>query len=77
MNKIKPNLQDSFLNQLRKDGETISVYLTSGFLLRGNVKAFDTFTLLLEDKGKQHLIYKHGIASIGVGTSEPTRIEDQ
>jgi host factor-I protein len=55
----------------------VSLYLTSGFLLRGKVKSFDTFTVLLEDKNKKHLVYKHAIASVGVGTSEPIRIEDQ
>lgn len=72
------NIQDNFLNQLRKDGETISVYLTSGFLLRGKIKSFDKFTMMLDDRsGKQHLIYKHAVASIGLGTDQPIRIEDQ
>lgn len=74
----KANMQDSFLNQLRKDGEQVSLYLTSGFLIKGKVRSFDQFTVLINGAGdKQHLVYKHAIASIGVGTDQPTRIEDQ
>lgn len=71
------NIQENFLNQVRKDGDTISVYLTSGFLLRGKIKSFDKFTLILNDRsGQQHLVYKHAIASVGIGTDQPIRIED-
>ncbi len=58
------NLQDLFLNQARKDKVIVSIYLTSGFQYRGIVKGFDNFVIMLENDGKQSLIYKHAIATI-------------
>lgn len=57
------NIQDNFLNQLRKDHVHVTVFLLNGFQLRGVVKAFDNFTVLLETDGKQQLIYKHAIST--------------
>ncbi|KZZ82759.1 MULTISPECIES: RNA chaperone Hfq [Bacillaceae] len=57
------NIQDQFLNQLRKDGIFVTVFLLNGFQLRGLVKGFDNFTVLLETEGKQQLIYKHAIST--------------
>ncbi|MRX70684.1 RNA chaperone Hfq [Bacillus lacus] len=57
------NIQDQFLNQLRKDGAFVTVFLLNGFQLRGLVKGFDNFTVLLETEGKQQLIYKHAIST--------------
>ncbi|MBZ5750526.1 MULTISPECIES: RNA chaperone Hfq [Metabacillus] len=56
-------IQDQFLNQLRKDGIFVTVFLLNGFQLRGTVKSFDNFTVLLETEGKQQLIYKHAIST--------------
>ncbi len=58
------NLQDFFLNQIRKDGIQTTVYLINGFQLKGFVKGFDNFTVILESDGKQMLIYKHAISTI-------------
>ncbi len=57
------NIQDHYLNQLRKERVVVTVFLTNGFQLRGVVKAFDNFTVLLETDGKQQLIYKHAIST--------------
>lgn len=58
------NLQDTFLNQLRKNNIFVTVFLLNGFQLKGNVKSYDNFTVLLVDAdGKQHLIYKHAIST--------------
>jgi len=57
------NVQDYYLNQLRKDHVSITVFLTNGFQLRGIIKAFDNFTVLLETDGKQQLIFKHAIST--------------
>jgi host factor-I protein len=57
------NIQDQCLNQLRKDGIFVTVFLLNGFQLRGTVKGFDNFTVLLETEGKQQLIYKHAIST--------------
>ncbi|KMK77300.1 RNA chaperone Hfq [Alkalihalobacillus pseudalcaliphilus] len=57
------NIQDQFLNQLRKDNITVTVFLLNGFQLRGLVKGFDNFTIILESEGKQQLVYKHAIST--------------
>lgn len=57
-------LQDNFLNQLRKGNIKVSVHLVGKQRLEGRIKGFDNFSLILEDGGKQHLIYKHAITAI-------------
>ncbi|WP_026487611.1 RNA chaperone Hfq [Caldanaerobius polysaccharolyticus] len=67
MNNIKQaiNLQDVFLNQVRKEHIPVTIYLISGYQLRGTVKGFDNFTIILENDAKQQqLIYKHAISTI-------------
>jgi host factor-I protein len=57
------NIQDQFLNQLRKENIAVTVFLLNGFQLRGSIKAFDNFTVLLDTEGKQQMIYKHAIST--------------
>ena len=65
MSKTQINLQDSFLNQVRKESIPVILYLTSGVQLRGQVKGFDAFTVILEGQGKPpQLVYKHSIVSV-------------
>jgi host factor-I protein len=64
-NMIKTlNLQDTFLNQARKIGMPVTIFLMNGFQLRGVVTGFDSFTVVLDSEGKQQLIYKHAISTI-------------
>ncbi|MBC7345162.1 MAG: RNA chaperone Hfq [Clostridia bacterium] len=58
------NLQDLFLNQARRESVSVTVYLVNGFQLRGTIKGFDNFIVILEVDGKQHMIYKHAISTI-------------
>ena len=58
------NLQDNFLNQLRKDRSTVTMFLMNGFQLHGIVKGFDAFVVVLDSDGKQQLIYKHAISTV-------------
>ena len=58
------NLQDMFLNQLRKEKIMVTVYLVNGFQLRGYVKGFDTFTIVVENEGRQNLVYKNAVSTI-------------
>lgn len=59
------NLQDMFLNQVRKEGIQVTIYLMGGVQLRGNVRGFDAFTVLLDSPGKPtQLVYKHAITSV-------------
>ncbi|HHY93358.1 MAG TPA: RNA chaperone Hfq [Firmicutes bacterium] len=64
MTKPQPNLQDAFLNQVRKENIPTTVYLVNGFQIRGMVRGFDNFTVVLESDGKQMLVYKHAISTI-------------
>lgn len=57
------NIQDQFLNQLRKESIPVTVFLLNGFQLRGLVKSFDNFTVILDTDGKQQLVYKHAIST--------------
>ncbi len=58
------NLQDTFLNRARKGNITITVFLVNGYQIKGIVKGFDNYTLVLDSEGKQQLIYKHAISTI-------------
>lgn len=64
MNKTTNNLQDIFLNGARKNKIPVTIYLTNGFQIRGHVKGFDSFTVVLDVDGKQMLVYKHAISTI-------------
>jgi host factor-I protein len=64
VNKANINLQDVFLNQVRKEHIAVTIYLTNGFQLKGLVKGFDNFTVVLDTDGKQQLVYKHAISTI-------------
>ena len=64
MQKNAVNLQDVFLNEVRHDHTPVTIYLTNGFQFKGIVKGFDSFTVVLESEGKQHLVYKHAISTV-------------
>lgn len=57
------NLQDNFLNQLRKDKTPVVVYLANGVRLKGTIKGFDSFVIVLKESTQQ-LIYKHAVSTI-------------
>ncbi|WP_019534170.1 RNA chaperone Hfq [Paenibacillus ginsengihumi] len=57
------NIQDTFLNQLRKESIPVTVYLTNGFQLRGVIRAFDNFTIIIDSDGRQQMVYKHAIST--------------
>lgn len=59
------NLQDAFLNQLRRDGVPVTIYLINGVQIRGFVRGFDNFTVIVENEaGRQLLIYKHALSTL-------------
>ncbi len=64
MTKTASNLQDIFLNGARKNKTMVTIHLTNGFQLKGNVKGFDSFTVILDCDGKQMMVYKHAISTI-------------
>lgn len=58
------NLQDVFLNQVRRDHTLITIFLVSGYQIKGYVKGFDNYTIVMDSDGKQQMIYKHAISTI-------------
>ena len=62
--KSSLNLQDIFLNQVRKERVPITIYLVNGFQIKGLVKGFDSYIIVIDSDGKQQMIYKHAISTI-------------
>ena len=58
------NYQDTLLNLARKEEEPVTVYLMSGFQMKGIIRGFDNYVVMLETDGKQQMIYKHAISTI-------------
>jgi host factor-I protein len=64
MSDKKQNLQDTFLNQLRKSKTSVTIFLVNGVKLQGIVTWFDNFCVLLKRDGNAQLVYKHAISTI-------------
>lgn len=60
----KLQLQDTFLNEARRQKIPVTVYMTNGFQQRGTVVAFDGYTILLVFESKQYFVYKHAVSTI-------------
>ncbi len=58
------NLQDAFLNNVRKNKNPVTVFLVNGVKLQGVITWFDNFCLLLRRDGTSQLVYKHAISTI-------------
>jgi host factor-I protein len=58
------NIQDTFLNQARKEHIVLTIFLINGFQFKGIVKSFDNFTVVVDVEGRQRLVYKHAISTI-------------
>ena len=64
MEKPAQNIQDSFLNNARKDKVILTIYLMSGVKLSGRIKSFDKYSLVLETNNQEQLIFKHAISTV-------------
>jgi host factor-I protein len=64
MEKPAQNIQDSFLNNARKDKVALTIYLMSGVKLSGRIKSFDKYSLVLETNNQEQLIFKHAISTV-------------
>ena len=64
MDKPAQNIQDSFLNNARKDKVVVTIYLMSGVKLSGRIKSFDKYSLVLETNNQEQLIFKHAISTV-------------
>ena len=68
------NLQDAFLNYIRREKIPVTLFLMNGFQLRGVVRSFDSFVVLIDADGRQQMIYKHAISTIQ--PSRPINFKD-
>ena len=63
-NDKKQNLQDTFLNSVRKSRTPLTIFLVNGVKLQGVVSWFDNFCVLLRRDGQSQLVYKHAISTV-------------
>src|SRR6476660_4295178 len=60
------NIQDTFLNNARKERSNITIYLMSGVKLTGRIRSFDKYSVVLETNNQEQLIFKHAISTVAV-----------
>ncbi len=65
-NTAQQNVQDAFLNNLRKDRVNVTIYLMGGVKLTGKIRSFDKFSVVLESGNLEQLIFKHAISTLSV-----------
>jgi host factor-I protein len=58
------NIQDAFLNTVRREKSTVIIYLVNGAKLTGRIRSFDKFSILLESGTHEQLVFKHAISTI-------------
>ncbi len=73
---MSQNVQDDFLNKIRDDKISVTVFLVNGVKLQGLITWFDSFSLLLRRDGHTQLIYKHAISTIMPGEAVEVEITD-
>ena len=65
MSTNKPiNLQENFLNQARKENIPVTIHLVNGFQIKGMIRGFDQFTVVIDSMGRQQMVFKHAISTI-------------
>jgi host factor-I protein len=65
------NIQDAFLNHLRREKITVTVRMMDGSELQGRIRNFDRFAVVLDHAGSDYLIFKHAIATIATPPATP------
>ena len=58
------NLQENFLNTARKENVPVTIHLVNGFQLKGMIRGFDQFTVVIDSMGRQQMVFKHAISTI-------------
>jgi len=66
MDKPLQNIQDAFLNHVRKERVAVTIQLMSGAKLIGRIKSFDKYALVFDSGGQEQLLFKHAICSVTV-----------
>ena len=75
INKGTIVFQDIFLNQVRKDHIPVTIHLVNGFQIRGLIKGFDNYVIIVESEGKQMMLYKQAVSTITPSRSVPLNSE--
>ena len=65
------NIQDAFLNTVRREKTSVTIYLLNGAKLTGRIRSFDKFSVLLESGAIEQLIFKHAISTISQARKGP------
>ena len=58
------NLQENFLNQARKENVPVTIHLMNGFQIKGMIRGFDQFTIVIDSMGRQQMVFKHAISTV-------------
>ena len=61
-------LQDAYLQAMKRENAPVTIYLRNGYQLRGHVRGFDNFTIILEYDNNPHLVYKHAVSTVSPQT---------
>ena len=64
MQNQPPNVQDNFLNHVRRERVVVNIYLVNGTKLTGKIKDFDRFAIVLDNNGIDQMLFKHAISTI-------------
>ena len=67
----QPNIQDVFLNYVRRERLTVTIRMMDGSELEGRIKNFDRFALVIDHEGADHMVFKHAISTIRSNRSVP------
>ena len=74
------NLQENFLNQARKENVPVTIHLMNGFQIKGMIRGFDQFTVIIDSMGRQQMVFKHAISTVTparpLGTSKEAKLEE-
>ena len=73
----KQNLQDTFLNSVRKSKMPLTVFLVNGVKLQGVVTWFDNFCILLRREGSIQLVYKHAVSTVVPSKAVRMDVDDE
>lgn len=76
INKGAIVFQDIFLNQIRRDHVPVTIHLVNGFQIRGLIKGFDNYVIIVESEGKQMMLYKQAVSTITPSRSVPLNSEN-
>lgn len=71
------NIQDAFLNTVRREKTSVVVYLLNGAKLTGRIRSFDKFSVLLESGSQEQLIFKHAISTISQSRRNTSDLQSQ